>query len=301
MARFNTDDECFAMMTRISLTIRPDAITPERLAELSDRWPQHATSAGLRISTLAEDDPDGRAILAQLHEWGYRRYEDNGEPFVKGVDMWHRRFRSYDETDLQDAELLEITPTNDAKTWPLKEYRGATFVSGIIRTTLNLDWDFCSVDGHGVCCSQRVRDSLETQAFRGLRFPDVPLIKKLPFTDDYEPVEWKPASNRFWGLNSEVELPPCSPRLYTAFNGKIFTSREFRTTPREWEFNDVEWRYRRSELESAGAFDVARVWEEQNAPYDHFGSTIIVSPRFYRFCREQGYKVDFKPVRIDEE
>jgi len=301
VVRFDTDDGRSAMMIHIRLTIWPDEITAERLAELSGQWPRHATSAGLQLEMISEDDPDARAILARLHEWGYRRYANTGEPFVKGVDIWHRRYRSYDETDLQDAEFLEITPMDGAKTWPLRAYGGVEFVSGIMRNTLKLDWDFCNTDGRGVCCSQRVRDSLETQTFRGLGFADVPLIKKRPFTDDYEPVDWKPIRKRFWGLNSNIELPPCSPRLYTAHNGKIFTSREFRATPREWGFNDVEWWYRRSELESAGAFDVARVWEHQNSDYDHFASTIIVSPRFYRYCREQGFRVGFKPVRIDEE
>ena len=45
---------------------------------------------------------------------------------------------------------------------------------------------------------------------------------------------------------------------------------------------------------------MARVWEDHNPDYNNDASQIIVSPRLYRYCREQGFKVDFKPVRIDE-
>ena len=60
-------------------------------------------------------------------------------------------------------------------------------------------------------------------------------------------------------------------------------------------FRNAEVDYRRSDLQRIGEFDIARTFEKYLYPH----GSLVVSQRFFAFCRENRVPLDVAPVRVD--
>jgi len=202
-----------------------------------------------------------------------------------------RRYREYDKTDFEAAELLQLWPDQ-----VLMIDRSVTDMA-VQRKEIKDGIDFArGLYDLPIFVPGRVRTILEQARFHDLRFESFTLLRNAQGDDDSDgELEWDIVGEPWWFLNSEVRLPPLSRYLERVGpRGKVLP-REARGGIREPGFDDVELHYYRSEFKEVGEFDVARDWESGSR-----AARIIVSKRFYEFCKQNGLKCSFKPARIDE-
>ena len=274
-------------LTHLRMTSPSDA----HLAIVKSSFPA-AVSEGLIDWTGPEDATIIAPLIELLKKLGFARTQF-GIPHNPRTQYSYFVTRIYDDSDLEACELLKVVPRHQVQFEYIPPYE----VPGIRKSLVPaLDVDAASDRGCPVIVPQRVRAVIEGGGFTGVEFKPLQLLKvKSSQHDTFTELPWPIATRKWWIVESSVMLPPCSDYLKVVGPNREVHPRGSRIGRLvEVGFSDVERHYLRSELDAIGAFDVAQEWESGGA------REIIVSSRFYRFCREQKLGVDFVPVRIDE-
>ena len=266
--------------------------------DLCDELLQHALDLGLskpgpvsgRPSTdlkAPPDHPGWKDIFARLQQLGWTPYYGYVPPPLKTTHFQVRTVVTYDEADINAAELLRIGQWGE---WPIcgfERRNGQRWVGlsqGVGEDT-GAGWDQTHgyVDGWGnYFVHPKVRDHFEKA--------ELQLI--------YHPLEWdkpKAAKGAFWELDAPPPhtMPSCLTSISQDEAGMRF-------------FEDVgndppELRYRRTEVMAMGSFDAAWTKEEIGVPGEprEGGHHLVVSQRFRSACLDYGLDhVDFIPVRL---
>jgi len=279
------------MQVKVYLAKGLDDLDPSDAAAIAKRFPVAIDGGTIRLSVL-EDDPVLNGVRAELLRLGFHPTGGTERRHLREIFEF-TRYRIYDESDLAACELLKVVPRHRVQF----EYMPPYEVPGIRKSLVPpLDVDAASDGGAPVIVPQRVRAVIEGGGFSGVEFNPLRLLKvKSSQHDTFTELPWPIATRKWWIVESSVMLPPCSDYLKVVGPNREVHPRGSRIGRLvEVGFSDVERHYLRSELDAIGAFDVAQEWESGGA------REIIVSSRFYRFCREQKLGIDFVPVRIDE-
>ncbi len=97
----------------------------------------------------------------------------------------------------------------------------------------------------------------------------------------------------WWELTSRIVMPPLAPGVELSEGPKGYW-----VVPREGLYTPPELRYRREDIESMPAPDLAITRERMygSSEYDY---PKIVSSRFYQVCHENGWETNWVPVRVE--
>jgi hypothetical protein len=224
-------------------------------------------------------------LLVELQKLGWIPYYGYVPPELKATHFQVRTIVTYDEAEINAAELLRIGQWGE---WPICAFdrrngqRWVGLTDGVGSDT-GLGWDQTHgyVDGWGnYFVHPKVRTHFEKVGLRLL----------------YHPLEWdnsKAAEGAFWEVDTPHTMPACLTPISQDEVGMCF-------------FEDAgcepaELRYRRAEVTAKGSFDAAWTKEEIGVPDEprEGGHHLVVSQRFRRACLDFGLKhVDFIPVKL---
>lgn len=269
------------------LTQRLAAIFPSGLEP-------HSGWFGIRLPL---DDPRCSDVLQGLEQAGLKPWESRNRPIKRGVEFSVNYIRTYDDADLDACTYLQLLPdTRLESVLPktVEEAKSRNLVH-IALADIDPSFDFMLVDRCHAVVPRRVRMLLDGAGLIGLAWRPIVLW------DSHKRSNRRIEAEAFDDLIGERILPPVSPTV------ELYDSRtKQRVAPghpdpvrlQEGLYTPVEPHYRAADLEAFGPFDVARTFER---PWggDH-NRHIIVSSRFYRFCREHRLRTGFVPVRIEE-
>jgi hypothetical protein len=210
-------------------------------------------------------------------------------------EYWLMLDREYCRSDYEQSELLVPSPHARAD---LAD-RDLELADGLLHLephNLRRKWAMADACGWWVVVRKHVRDALQASGLKGLAFR--------PAKVNSETHEW--SEDEFWELASTVTLPPLSPRCTLVHNdGSPFTGDLSRGCQLvEGFYRPAEFHYRRADLPDLASFDCARTHEQFPIARPNETRTfhkLVVSQRFYRFCRQQKFACDWIPVRIDPE
>ncbi|MDX2130589.1 MAG: hypothetical protein SFY69_00885 [Planctomycetota bacterium] len=244
--------------------------------------------------SILESDPRARQIVEILRAAGIvpRKFGESRRDYSNFYSL--SRYREYEDSDFEGLELLQVWPETVADS----EYAGSTHY--VRRARLQKGVQFArSLHGDIIMVPERIRLALQSAEFRGLDVAPLRVMKNTPNPDD-DPTREADTSKiggPWWTIEPLITLPPVSPYL-SKVRGKDGGPgpRDAKwLVIREPGFDDVEFHFLRSELRQVPEFDFARTYEGWPS------GGIVVSKRFYDFCKEHNLKCGFKPVRIDEE
>lgn len=210
-----------------------------------------------------------------------------------------------EEHDLLAAELLWCTASTDVKSWgmtrgndPVLEITIGTAKAAHRIDSAIINYDFYSRP----VVPQRVRSLLEAGNLIGLDFKPVRLTQGL--TERRRFLEWAPPYDPWWELSSNRFMPPVSPTMQLRItpgprSGEKVAPGFTETWVQAVNINGsgLYIRYRRSDLERMEAFDIAVSIERFSVDTRY----IVVSQKFFRYCREKALNFTFRPVKIEEQ
>jgi len=272
--------------------LHPKNVGEELIRRLREIVPEQYLAKAFSMK-LPESDPRAGQVLATLKQYGLSKYEYGPKSIDSKREFELKFYRAYDESDFEGQELLQLWPDS-----VVQFDHPRPWTTSIQMRQVKKGLDFArGLHGRPIIASNRARTLLEPPEFKGLIFRAFELTPNARGDDDPEgELDWGVVGGRWWIFESGVRMPPLSPYL-TKISGKTGT-----TAPREAKhtrvceagFDDVELHYCRSEVDAMGSFDVAVEWESDD------NAQVIVSRRFYEFCKTHNLTCGFKPVRIDE-
>ncbi len=199
-----------------------------------------------------------------------------------------------EDSDFDSSRCIELQPIKDLK-WVLREH----IDTGTILVPINSLGNkarFVGAD-KSVIVSSKTRDELLAQGFLHLTFRPT---KPAQYSDVGPPevLSWEHHSPQWWELWSDLTLPPLSPTMkHTDGNGNV-VARDWKgwkwfSNPTE---DDDRLHYLDSELKGVEPFDIAVTFEHQASPWQRY---LVVSQKFYQFCKSKKWAADWEPVAID--
>lgn len=281
--------------------MRQDEYTEQLILRLGRLYPEGLCRMGIKLSfgiSLPQDDPRCIAILDELRSAGLRPCTDRTRQRIKGVEYTMYYIREYDESDYESASLLLVRPHVNLKPVSPKTKAEALGRDRVHVALEDIDpsFDFMYGEYCHIIVPRRVRLLLDQAELLDVNWLPVGVW------DTHKTSRGRLDADSFWELSGQRVLPPMSPSV------ELYDARtEQRVTPghpdpvlqMEGLYGPTEPRYRAADLQAFGPFDVARTFEKPFPTERH--RRVIVSNRFYRFCREHGLKTGFVPVRIDEQ
>lgn len=266
---------------------------------------------------LPEDDPRVKACMDCLARHGWKPWTQHYRPCDRQTEYSLDITREYDESDFAECRLLGLWPDADVWCHPERhEGRLRIYLPG--ESDRDIEFDR-AVEIQGINCtkrlhvSDRVKRVLETAGIRNLVFKPTVAVPPPPpgewKRDESAIVEWSAIGEPpWWELTSDLILPRMSPRAVVRdAKGNLITD-DFTQGCYLKEALDgldalidpAEAKYRASDIEALGEFDLARSFEAFGHVWHDSGRDAIVSNRFYRLCRKHKIKVSFVPVRVHE-
>jgi hypothetical protein len=149
-----------------------------------------------------------------------------------------------------------------------------------------------------IIVSSKTRDELAAQGFQRLSFR---WTKPATYPDVGPPevLSWEHHGPPWWEPWSDLTLPPLSPTMkHTDGTGNV--------VPRDWKGwkwfsspteDDERLHYLDSEPKAVEPFDIAVSHEHQASPWQR---SLIVSQKFYQFCKSKNYAAGRGPVAVDQ-
>jgi len=246
---------------------------------------------GMFRARLPQDDPRIPDILGLFTVWGLKPRRDQTRPMDYETEYHVRRYREYEDADFEGLELLQLWPKH------VFHVHCPPGLMGIQKSDVKKGVHFArGLFGAPVIVPDRVKALMEAGGLQGLLMQPLRLLANTQVTIPSKELDWSVVGGPWWTVDSLVTLPPVSPYLQkvNTTTGATFPRDVRAGVLFEPGFDDVERHYLRSELKKLEPFDVACGWESQGAV------EIIVSKRFYDFCKSHMLKCAFRPVRIDE-
>lgn len=276
----------------------------ERLVEIAPDCLQQQSepmrdSAGCQIWKLVGPlhDPRCRSALRYLREQGYVSGPDDRPRPSHEITIWLDR--KYSMSDLATARLLMLTGSNyiDDCRWRTESKLSLRFSAACLARSKA---DTVQTNVPGLILPQRVREALEAQELKGLRFDEVTPIARSS-TSAPSVVPWREVCDPWWELRSDIGMPPLSPTMpRLAEDGSPFTSYESqRLSFSQWPYTDIVLRYRASDLKDMPPFDLAMTHEHFGKP--PCGEKLIASQRLYQVFRKHKIRAKWSPVVIEED
>jgi len=231
------------------------------------------------------EHPGWKKIFARLQQLGWTPYYGYVPPPLKATHFQVRTVVTYDETEVNAAELLRINLWGD---WPICAFdrrngrRWVGSVDGVGKET-GQGWKQTHgwVDGsNNYFIHARLRAHFEKAGLQ--------LV--------YHPLEWdRPAEAKgaFWEIDTPHTMPACLSPIAQDEAGMRFYEEKGNDPP--------ELRYRRAEVMALGNFDAAWSKEEIGVAGEprNGGHELIVSQRFRRACDSIGLDfTGFIPVKL---
>lgn len=219
----------------------------------------------------------------------------------------------YDEQDFANAEYLWLMPDITASSkQPVFFTRTGSDRLFVLKSELPSRLGIFGL----ICmmCSDRVHTSLRSQDFIGLQSRKVCCVNSFEHARELGDAE---CEENWWVLLGDRYLPPFSKSLMK-FNIKVRPKRldlsdlcevdrstqdfgpmsSFGIRERGEVYLGMQLAYAASELEPLKPFDVAMTYERFGGQGD-FARHLIVSNRFYTYCKSKKYKMNCSPVRVD--
>ena len=276
------------MKTKFVLNIFREELSPEVFQSLARVYPE-----GIRKSpscfncALNWNDSRKDQLLKILESNGYRAW--SGAGMRKANELTIITARQYEETDLATAKLLRLFEHPDQDLFAA-DYGG----DGVLKIDgqaasagFDLVWNFTET----LVVSQITRKRFMASG-----------LTKMVFRPTHVLWEGRTAGpGHYWEMTSDFVLPPLSPlcKLVTN-NDEPFTGDPQRGCMLvEGQYRPPEFHYNSTVLPPLEEFDMALANEFLGPSPGRVFRPLVVSQRFYQFCKEQDFKLSWIPVRID--
>ena len=266
------------------------------------------SSQSYSTGPLPEHDPRlelvrQRMELAGLHPARCNDRRDEKREYLVGMD------RVYDAEDLKACELLYLDL--------LHPKRGVSSVSRSPQGYAVMDVRGIPEDPtlsihetpDAYVVSDGAKRLLESAGLKHLAFK--PTVVTARGSDVGPFISWEAAGHEpWWEITSERWMPCLSTatELWRMSDERPMTELERHlrdygrgVLPVERPFRTPELRYARKDIGEWSTFcDIARTYEPFGRRPDLDRRLLVVSQRFYQFCRVQGIEAEWVPVRVDE-
>jgi hypothetical protein len=259
------------------------------------------------LSIAPLDDSRTQEVLHLLEDAGLTPWDSTkGQSRVVGSEYSLGYEREYDPADLAASEYLQILPPS--KAFHMEAY-SRTESGQIILPKWKMPRGYDIMLTHlriAYFVTERAKSVLGEGGLQHVVFRPAcygPARLQEGDTEDSIAARY---GRPYWEIDSDFTLPHLSPSLTLIdFDGRPWGRDDFSNglLPREGLFLYPELRYRRSDLESLGPFDLARTYEPfgNYKSYDRQKCPLIASRRFYETCVANKLKTGWVPVQIDPE
>lgn len=279
------------MKSTLHFTVwRDRGISPEAFDDLAAIHPGGVDAAHGQLSCdLPMGDERVARLLACLEAHSYWAWNGRGAKVPGEISM--RISRTYDRKDFQAAPALLLNPVSHVFSIEPRTDDGRLVVeTRNLKPTVRL-----GATHYGLVVAAEIKEALEREGLVGLIFRPIEFRGLARAVAD--------RSARFWELDSEVILPPLSPRMrfYHASGGAEvsgdgpppFVYREGPDFP-EINSEPPELHYTAESWADVPPFDLARTRER---PLGDRGIP-IASPKLYRALAGLKVSVAWVPVRV---
>jgi hypothetical protein len=305
------------MRQTVTIDIDPADVGSELIRRLAEIHLEGLRSTGWWGIQLPLDDPRVSRCIRMLADVGFTPWTQTFRPFVKGREYSITIERQYNESDLAPCRLLDLSTFDSADSYPARR-------NGHLRIYLPEKGDQtrfnakADIQGTGeshhytLIVSDRVRRLIEALNLREVGFKATFVIpppkSEVDKRDEEAMLPWDGFGEPWWELTSSVILPPMSSRafLVSAKGERVVDHFSDGCYLKDGidNLDAITWpaepKYLAKDVDAIGEFDVAHTfeWFGPKAPY--LGRLVIVSSRFFQFCREHKLKTYFVPVRVHD-
>jgi hypothetical protein len=241
--------------------------------------------------TLNVDDTRVRKILERLRRTGVEPWTDRTRLPNRQSEFTLEYQRVYDAADLDVCEYLEIVAPYVDGVWK----RQAD--TALVLKEPTTEWDIVSVRRPNCYAAiGRAKQALEGTKLRNLSFR---CARKQYESVDYDLYD---EDDTWWEMRSDALLPPVAPSMTLVHKDRTPFKGECRSGCLRTEgfYTHPELHYRREDIASMKAFDLAHTYEMFGELPDVYDRPLVASKRFYEVCKEHGIRTGWVPVRIDE-
>lgn len=214
------------------------------------------------------------------------------------------RYHSYDDSDYANAEYLWLSGM-DGGEWDANSDggRGADGMLLMIAESLKPRARLMSEGQDLFIVNAQGRKEMEEEGFVGLGFHPTKQCKEKFVKGELVWVSHNPAPERVvWELRPTIELPPMHAEAARTFDGNpVPPGHQGPVAFKNEGFDDIQLVYTRSAINRVKSFDIAhaREWRVGDG-YKDPAFPIIVSQRFYKYCKAKRIRGNFIPVKIVE-
>lgn len=270
--------------------------------------PKVVYSGGLVPVTIPDGDPRVARMLDVLHEHGVRRWVEAPQlsEIEKSPNGYYilQRTHGYDDADYANAEYFWI-PDMDGGEWDAQSDgdRGPDGMLLMMAESLKPRARLMSNGYDLFIVSAQGRKEMEEEGFVGLGFHPTKQCKEKLVKGVYTSVPHDPAPERVvWELRPTIELPPMHSEVLRTFDGNsVALGYQGPMSFTNEGFDDTQLVYARSAISRVAPLDIAHAWEWRVGDgYRDPAFPIIVSQRFYKYCKAKKIPAKFIPVKIAE-
>ena len=272
------------MKITCKILVFDDRVTPECFSALKKICPEVIHNGVMRFY-VPPDHPEIPKVVSVLQAHGLKMRPNAKTPALKEfIDIEYRR--EFDDGDLSAANYL-LPVAQDSVGYG--DDRTPDGVLKIDTQYLKKRFRVGQVAG-GIVVPDAVREQLEKQGFKHLKFRQCKVIGDAAL--DYEDFP-------IWEITSDLVLPAASPdcKFCDCYGGPEYTDPAKGCVVDEGLYVPSLFRYRAGDLGSVEPFDVAHTREAIGFKLTHH--PLIVSQRFYQFCKKQKFKLWWYPVLLD--
>ncbi len=278
------------------------------LKALSAVYPEGLDKYGFFIVQLPDGDPRielveremGRLAIPMQH----KHFTSQQMLPIRDRNYSKYRYHRYDDSDFANAEYFWI-PDMDGGEWDAQSDgdRGPDGMLLMMAEYLKPRARLMSNGYDLFVVSVQGRKEMEEEGFVGLGFHPTKQCKDKLVKGEYTSVPHEPAPERVvWELRPTIELPPMHAEAARTFDGNpVPPGYQGPVAFKNEGFDDIQLVYARSAISRVAPFDIAhaREWRVGDG-YKDPAFPIIVSQRFYKYCKAKRVQGKFIPVKIVE-
>lgn len=271
------------------------------IPELTQRFGGRGNDAYLFVLDAPEHDPRINEVVSFLEAHGVTSEPPLREQQSASGHYVLQRLHGFEPSDFSRAEYLWLEGVDESHV-DTDGDRDADGLLAVIASSIPKRGKLFDAGAGCLLVSATLRAELEAEGFIGLGFGPTKQAKEQRRGETYVTLPYDPLPDQaLWELIPSVELPRMHAEVIRVATAPDIPAGEqgpgFLRNPG---FNDAQIVYARSALQRVGSFDVARTWEYmfQREPECRF---IVVSQRFYQFCKAKKLPAKFVPVKIVEE
>lgn len=261
-----------------------DDVGQKCFANLVKLCPESIHNGVLRLA-VPPDHPVIPKVISVLEAYGLKMPPNERTPSGKEfIDIEY--LREFDEEDLAAANYL--LPVAEL-TVGVAHKRTSGGILQIKTGYLNKRFRVGHVFGK-IVINDAVREDFEKQKFKHL------ILRRCEVygdgAEDY-------ADFPIWEVTSDLVMPPLSPgcKFCDCYGGPEYTDPEKGCAIDDGLYLPTQFRYRASDLRAVEPFDIA--YTREAFGFGLASHSLIVSQRFYQFCKKQKFKMWWYPVVLD--